>query len=54
MDNWENIWQHFDRMQQRVMADKTTKEEFFSQPESERLEFYNWIQKQCGEFAAYM
>lgn len=52
--DWNNIWSHFNRMQKRVMYDKTTKKEFFSQPRAERLEFYNWLQKQCGEHACFM
>ena len=51
---WEHIWQHFNRMQDRVMADKTTREQFFAQPAEERMEFYNWLQSQCGQFACYV
>ena len=51
---WNTIWTHFNRMQKRVMADITTREEFFEQPEEERLEFYDWMQKQCGEYACWM
>ena len=49
--NREEQWQHFDRMQQRVMADITTRDEYFSQPEKEQNEFYRWMIKQCGEYA---
>ncbi len=52
--DWNKIWSHFNRMQKRVMADKTTKKEFMAQPESERIDFYNWLQKQCGEYSAWM
>jgi len=52
--DWEEIWQHFDQMQQRAMHDKTTRDEFFEQPEDERLEFYRWLQDQAGEYACYM
>lgn len=51
---WEEIWQHFNRMQNRVMYDKTTKKEFFEQPEDERIDFYNWMKKQCGEYACWI
>lgn len=50
----EQIWHHFDRMQQRIMVDKITKEEFFEQPEDERMEFYRWMQDQCGEIACWV
>jgi len=52
--NWEQIWKHFNRMQKRVMATKTTKKEFFAESEAERLDFYNWMQQQCGEYACWM
>jgi len=51
---WETIWQHFNRMQKRVMADKTSKKEFFAEPEKDRLEFYRWMQRQCGQYACFM
>lgn len=51
---WNKIWSHFNRMQKRVMADKTTKEEFFAQPEDERMEFYNWLQQQAGQYSTWM
>ena len=41
-------------MQKRVMADKTTKKEFFAESEQNRLEFYAWLQKQCGEYSAWI
>ena len=51
---WEKIWQHFNRMQLRIMDDITTKEQFFSESEESRLEFYNWMQDQCGQYACFM
>jgi len=54
MNDWESIWKHFNRMQVRIMADLTTREEFFAQPEEERLEFYSWMQRQCGQYACYI
>ena len=51
---WNTIWSHFNRMQKRVMADKTTKAEFMAEPESDRLEFYEWMQKQCGQYSCWM
>ncbi len=51
---WNRIWQHFNRMQQRVMADKTTREEFMAMPEGERMDFYGWLQGQCGEYACWI
>ena len=50
--DWEQIWQHFDRMQQRIMATKTTRDEFFEQPEDERMDFYNWLKNQAGDYPA--
>lgn len=47
--NREEQWQHLDRMQQRIMATKTTREEYFSQPEKEQNEFYRWMLVQCGD-----
>ena len=52
--DWNKIWQHFNRMQKRVMADKTTKKEFFAESEQNRLEFYAWLQKQCNEYSAWI
>ena len=52
--DWHAIWKHFNRMQKRVMADKTTKKEFMAEPEADRIEFYQWMQKQCGEYSAWM
>ena len=52
--NWTKTWQHFNRMQKRVMADKTTKKDFFSQPEQERWDSYQWLQNQCGEYSCWM
>ena len=49
--DWEEIWNHFNRMQKRVMATKTTRREFFTGSDLERREFYNWLRKQCGEYA---
>ena len=51
---WQEIWKHFNRMQKRVMADKTTHKEFFAESEEERISFYNWMQRQCGSFACYI
>ena len=51
---WTKVWNHFNRMQKRVMADKTTKAEFFAEPEEARMEFYRWLQNQCGEYACWM
>ena len=52
--DWFELWKHFNRLQKRVMADKTTKKEFFAQPPKERLEFYQWMQNQCGSNALWM
>jgi hypothetical protein len=54
VQDWNEVWKHFNRMQRRIMADKTSKSEFFAQPESERLEYYRWMQQQCGEYACWM
>lgn len=51
---WSEIWSHFNRLQKRVMANKTTKAEFFTQSPEERIKFYEWMMKQCGEYACYM
>lgn len=51
--DWEAVWAHFNRMQKRVMADKTTKKEFFAESESERMDFYRWMQQQCGEYSCW-
>lgn len=53
MNDWNKIWRHFDRMQS-IMADKTTRSEFFAQSEEERMEFYLWLQRQCGQYACYI
>ena len=53
-EEWKRIWDHFNRMQKRVMADKTTKKEFFAESEEERIKFYEWMQKQCGEYSCWM
>lgn len=52
--DWKGIWSHFNRMQKRVMADKTSKSEFFAEPIDERLRFYDWLQSQCGEYSCWM
>jgi hypothetical protein len=52
--DWNEIWKHFNRLQKRMMATKTTRREFFEQPEDERLDFYNWIQRQAGEYSCWM
>jgi hypothetical protein len=52
--DWNEIWKHFNRMQKRVMADKTTRKEFFAQSEEERMSFYRWMQQQCGSYACYI
>ena len=51
---WDRIWRHFNRMQRRVMATKTSRLEFFAQPEDERMAFYEWLQQQCGGYSCYM
>ena len=51
---WNRIWSHFNRMQKSVMATKTTKKEFMAESETERLAFYEWIQRQCGEMSCWM
>jgi len=51
---WNRIWSHFNRMQKRVMADKTTKKEFMAESEADRQEFYEWMQRQCGSYSCYM
>ena len=48
------MWDHFDRLQQRVMADITTEEDFFNESEDAQVEFYDWMQRQCGEHACWM
>ena len=53
-DAWRQLWEHFDRMQRRVMHDKTTRAEFFAQPATERLDFYHWLRVQCGSYADYI
>jgi len=52
--DWNDIWNHFNRMQKRVMADTITKKEFLAEPIADRLSFYSWMQKQCGEYSAWM
>ena len=52
--DWNNIWLHFNRMQKRVMEDKVTKKEFMAEPEDDRMEFYHWMEKQCGEYSCWM
>ena len=50
----EKRWQHLNRIQKRIMAKPyTTKTEFFAQPESDQIEYYNWIQKQYGSNACF-
>ena len=53
---WEEIWRHFNRLQKRVMASEsiTTKREFFEEPAQERLDFYQWMQTQCGQYSCYI
>ncbi len=51
---WNEIWKHFNRMQKRVMVDKITRKEFFEGCEEERMDFYKWMQLQCGSFACYI
>jgi len=34
-------------MQRRVMATKTTKREFFAEPETEQVKFYEWMKIQA-------
>ena len=49
--DWPEIWEHFNRMQQRIMDSITTKEEFLAESELDRMDFYNWMKNQCGEYA---
>lgn len=53
---WNEIWKHFNRMQKRVLCPecRLTEEEFFEEPEQERLDFYQWMQDQCGQYACYI
>ena len=46
-------WEHFNRMQKRVMASQTTKTEFFAQPDKDQFEYYNWMQNQYGSNACF-
>jgi hypothetical protein len=50
-EEWQTVWQHFNRMQNRVMSTHTSKTEFFAEPESERWEFYRWLCQQCPNCA---
>ena len=52
--DWDGSWEHFDRLQQRIMADKTSREDFFAESVDERLKFYEWMQTQAGEFSCHM
>ena len=52
--DWNQIWKHFNRMQKSVMATKTTRQEFFAESEKERMDFYRWLQRQCGQMACWM
>jgi hypothetical protein len=44
---------HLDRMQHRIMTPESyvTEQEFRAEPESEQLQYYNWMRKQIGELA---
>ncbi len=53
-EDWAKIWAHFNRLQKRVMATETTRKEFFAQSETDRLEFYSWVQNQCGAYSCWM
>ena len=52
--DWDVIWEHFDRLQQRIMAYETSREDFFAESVDERLKFYEWMQTQAGEFSCHM
>ena len=54
--DWENIWQHFNRMQVKVMCQESliTRKDFFAETEEERISFYNWMQQQVVEYACYV
>jgi len=52
--DWEKVWSHFNRMQKKIMYDITSRADFFAESESDRIEFYNWMQNQCGQYACYM
>ena len=47
------MYDHLERMQQRIMAKESiiTWQEFANEPYVERIEYYNWMRKQCGELA---
>ena len=47
------MYDHLDRMQKRVMAKDSmvTWQEFASESYSNRVRYYNWMRKQCGELA---
>ena len=47
-------WDHFDRMQKQVMANITTKDAFYAQPDTRQFEFYQWMMNQCGEHACFL
>jgi hypothetical protein len=53
-EEWQTIWLHFNRMQKRVMGSLTTRKEFFAESEVDRLDFYNWMQIQCGAYSTWM
>jgi len=46
----DQLWAHFDRMQNVAMTEDSiiTREEFFSQPEEEQKEYYNWLCRQVN------
>jgi hypothetical protein len=46
--DWQGIWEHFDRLQKRIMGDQTTQAEFMAEPIADRLEYYQWMQNQFG------
>jgi len=47
------MFDHLERMQNRIMAKDSliTWESFAKEPYRERIEYYNWMRKQCGELA---
>lgn len=48
--NWNDIWEHFDRMQEQVMKDMTSRNEFFAESSEKRIELYDWMMCQCVEY----
>ena len=46
------MYDHLERMQTRVMAKESimTWEQFAKEPHHERVDYYNWMRKQSGEY----